>query len=273
MQVVVNGWFANGLFTLWLSSIALAVLLYFIPKLTNAPLFSRSLALIGFWTLAAFGCWAGFYRGLPIPAWIISVGVAATAVLLIPLVATVSNLWMTMGTSTVKNPPLLGFFKSSLVFFAVAGVCAVFAGIIPQLRLTLFGEGLEQLALYGFVGLALFGAIHYIVPRLTGLASDKLIGANCWCSFLGIIIFAGAYLAGGTFLHRKFADGSVPFAEIMNAAKPFIRISTLGVLLLVLGNAAILLRSVLLVRAWCRTCCCVERPVASVKLKAARAAR
>ena len=33
MQLAVNGWFANGLFTLWLASLALAVLYYFIPKL------------------------------------------------------------------------------------------------------------------------------------------------------------------------------------------------------------------------------------------------
>src|SRR6185503_9070935 len=58
MQLAVNGWFANGLFTLWLTSLALAILFYFIPKLVNAPLHSRTLAVLGFWSLAAIGCWA-----------------------------------------------------------------------------------------------------------------------------------------------------------------------------------------------------------------------
>ncbi len=75
MQLAVNVWFANGLFTLWLTSLALAVLFYFIPKLIKAPLHSRTLAVLGFWSLAAFGCWAGFYRGLPLPAWMVSAGI------------------------------------------------------------------------------------------------------------------------------------------------------------------------------------------------------
>ena len=274
MQLVVNGWFANGLFTLWLTSLALAVLLYFIPKLTNAPLFSRPLALIGFWTLAAFGCWAGFYRGLPIPAWIISVGVVATTILLVPLIATVSNFWLTLGTGGNKNVPLLGFFKSSVVFFALSGVFAVFAALIPQLRLTLFGEGLEQMTLYGFIGFALFGAIHYLVPRFTGVASDRFISVNCWCTFIGILVLAGAFLIGGMVQNRKLIDGSVPFTDVMVATKPFIRVSTLGILLLIIGNAAILLRVISMVRECCRRCCCcAPTELARVKLKPAEATR
>jgi cytochrome c oxidase cbb3-type subunit 1 len=274
MQYAVNGWFANGLFTLWLTSLALAILYYFIPKLANAPVHSRTLAVLGFWTLAAFGCWSGFYRGLPLPAWMISAGIAATVLLLAALLAVVANLWLTLGISVTSKPPLLGFFKTSLIFFALGGVFAVFAAVIPQLRLTLFGEGAEQIALYGFVALALFGAIHYIVPRLTDCTTERYIGLNCWATLIGILIFGGAYLAGGMIQQNKLIDGARPFTDVMNATKPFIRISTLGLLLLVIGNAAILTRVASLVRECCRKCgcCCVGREQA-VALKPARAAR
>jgi cytochrome c oxidase cbb3-type subunit I len=254
--------------------LALAVLFYFIPKLAQAPLHSRPLAIIGFWVLAMFGGWAGFYRGLPLPAWMVSAGIAATAILLVPLIATISNLWLTLGDSITNKPPLLGFFKTSLVFFALGSVFAVFAGLIPQLRLTLFGEGLEQLVLYGFVALALFGAIHYIVPRLTGAASDKFIGPNCWCTLIGIVVYAGAFIVAGMVQQPKLAKGSVAFLDVMNATKPFIRVSTLGILLLIVGNGAILLRVLALVREYCRACCagCCGRE-AIVKLKPAEAGR
>jgi len=78
-------------------SLALAVLFYFIPKLADAPLHSRALVVLGFWSLAVFGCWAGFYRGLPLPAWMVRVGIAGTMVLIVPLIATASNLWLTLG--------------------------------------------------------------------------------------------------------------------------------------------------------------------------------
>ena len=268
MQFAVNLWFSNGLFTLWLAALGLAALFYFVPKLTNVPLHSRSLAIIGFWTLSVFGGWAGLYRGLPLPAWMISTGTAASLVLLVPLIATVSNLWLTLGDRASNRPPLLGFFKTSVVFFALSGVFAVFAATIPQLRLTLFGEGLEQLALYGFVGLALFGAIHYLVPRLTGAASEKYVAVNCWSTFVGILVYAGAFIAGGMLQQPKLVDGSISFADVMNGTKPFIRISTLGLVLLVIGNAAILLRVLSLVREYCRTCCvgcCGREPAANLR--------
>ena len=273
-QLAVNGWFANGLFTLWLTSLTLAMLYYFIPKLANAAVHSRALAVIGFWTLAIFGCWAGFYRGFPLPAWIVSTGIAATVILLVSLIAVVANLWLTLGASVTNRPPLLGFFKTSIIFFALGGVFAIFAAVVPQLRLTLFGEGTEQLALYGFVALALFGAIHYVVPRLTDCTTDRFISVNCWATLVGIVIFAGAYLAGGMVQQNKLINGAIPFADVMNATKPFIRISTLGVLLLFIGNAAILLRVISLVRECCRKCgcCCVERRE-TVPLKPAEATR
>jgi cytochrome c oxidase cbb3-type subunit 1 len=201
---------------------------------------------------------------------------AAAMILLVPLIATVSNLWLTLGDGNANKPPLLGFFKTSVVFFALGAVFAIFAALIPQLRLTLFGEGVEQLTLYGFVGLALFGAIHYLVPRLTGIASEKFIGVNCWCTFVGILVYAGAFIVGGMVQQPKLINGSIPFAEVMNATKPFIRIGTLGLVLLVIGNAAILLRVLSLVREWCRACCagcCGREAAANLKLKPAEAAR
>ena len=272
-QLAVSGWFANGLFTLWLGSLALAVLFYFIPKIAGSPLYSRSLAVLGFWTLAVFGTWAGFYRGLPLPSWMVSVGVGATVILIVPLLATVLNLWLTLGEAENPKAPLLGFFKTSLVFFAIAGVFGIAAAFVPELRLTLFGEAVEQLALYGFIGLALFGAIHYLVPRLTGVSSNKLIAANCWGTFLGILIYFIAFAVGGYVQHKKLVDGNVPFLDVMNSTKPFIRISTLGLLLLVAGNTAILLRVLGLIYACCRQCCASCCGQKSVKLKPAEAAR
>ena len=260
MQLAVNGWFANGLFTLWLTSIALAVLFYFIPKLVNAPLHSRTLAVLGFWSLALFGGFGGYYRGLPLPAWMVSASIAGTTILLAPLLATVANLWLTMGAGRPGERSLLGYFKTSLIFFALSDVFAVFAAMIPQLRLTLFGEGVEQLVLYGFVGLALFGAIHYIAPRLAGAQNDKFICVSGGAITIGIILYAGTFIVGGILQQHKLIDGSLAFTSVMNTAKPFIRISTIGILLLVIGNAAILFRVLSLARECCRNCCrcCVE---------------
>ncbi len=273
MQFAVNTWFASGLFTLWLGSIALAILFYFIPKLVGAPLYSRALAIIGFWSLAAVGSFAGLYHGVPLPGWMVSTGIAATVVLLVPLVTTLLNLWITMGAGSPSKGSLLGYFKTSLIFLALSGVFTVFNAFVPQLRLTLFGEGLEQLILYGVAGLALFGAIHYIAPRLAGVENDKWICLSGGAITIGVLVFAGAYLFGGIIQQHKLVNATVPFVDVMNASKMFIRVSTLGILLLMVGNAAILLRVALMLRECCRNCCrscCADEPMS---LKPARAAR
>ena len=59
----------------------------------------------------------------------------------------------------------------------------------------------------------------------------------------------------------------------MNATKPFIRMSTLGLLLLVVGNAAILLRVLGLIYTCGRQCCAACGGEKSVKLKPAGATR
>lgn len=275
MQTAVNLWFANGLFTLWLGSLALAVLLYFIPKLVNAPLHSRTLAVLAFWSLAIFGAWAGPYQGLPLPAWMVSVGRVASVLLLVPVIATVANLWITMGNGSVRTSPLLSFFKVSLICFALTSVFGAFAAFIPQLRLTIFAEGNEQLALYGFVGLALFGAIHYLVPRLTGVENDKYVRASSLAVTVGIVVYAGAYLLGGMLQQKNLINGAVPFVEVMNKTKMFIRLSSMGLVLIVLGNLGLLARIVVLLKACCRVCCssCCGETKKSVKLKTAEAAR
>ncbi|HWN94834.1 MAG TPA: hypothetical protein VNT99_07365, partial [Methylomirabilota bacterium] len=165
------------------------------------------------------------------------------------------------------------YFKTSLLFLALSGVFAIFAAFVPQLRLTLFGEGLEQFMLYGVVGLALFGAIHYLAPRLTGVENDRFVCLSGRMITIGILIYAGAFLVGGIFQQHKLVS-SVPFAEVMNSTKMFLRLSTIGILLLMIGNAAILWRVAGLLREWCRTCCkCCCAEEMPVKLKPAEAAR
>lgn len=256
MQVLVNQWFAHGFLVLWLGSLGLATLFYFIPKLTGAPLFSRTLAVLGFWTMFIFGPWAGLYRGLPLPSWIISASVAAAVVLMVPLIANVVNLWSTLAGPRKSPIPLLAFFKASVVFLAIAGTLHIAMLLCPDyIRLTLFADGIETAALYGFIGFALVGAMQYIVPLLSGdrqlAPSLKLI---FWSLLGGTVIYAAAMMIGGLVQGKKLADGSIPFIDVMNATKMSIRMSTLGLLLLVVAAAALCAHAVAVARRCCPCC-------------------
>ena len=94
LQAAVQAWYAHNLFTVWLAFIGLAALFYFIPKLAGAPIPSRRLALVGFWTLALFGSLGGLqrYAGGPFPAWLLGVSVVASVCTLVPVLAVAVNL-------------------------------------------------------------------------------------------------------------------------------------------------------------------------------------
>jgi cytochrome c oxidase cbb3-type subunit I len=275
MQFLINGWFASGLMTLWLGGIGLAILYYFIPKLTaGGVLYNRALAIFGFWTLVVFGPWAAnLHRGVPLPAWIVSVSIAATALTLVPLIANVMNLWHTRAGAATDCARI--WFTTSLVFLLIAGVLNVALALCPAVPLTTVVEAMQVITLYGFVGFALFGAIFQIAPRITGV--DLTCGSRgkvtWWCTMLGIIFFGGALLVGGFVQGSKLRNPSVAYLDIMNAMKPFVRASTLGLVFFLVGNLAIFGSVAKMLRECCCRCCCPGDKTRNVKLKATEAAR
>src|SRR6185436_17467579 len=70
-QSAINAWFTGNFIGLWLGPIALAAIFYFIPRLTGQPLYSRELALFGFWTMTFFTGFSGLaaLTGGPVPRW------------------------------------------------------------------------------------------------------------------------------------------------------------------------------------------------------------
>jgi cytochrome c oxidase cbb3-type subunit 1 len=233
-------------------------------------LYSRSLAVIGFWTFAIFAPWGGLYSGVPLPGWIISVSVAASVLTVVPLAATIFNLWLSRREAASDCSRI--WFTTSLVFLAITGLMTPAIAFCPISAVTVVADAVQVISMYGFIGFALFGAIYYIAPSLFlgEIARAPRGKATWWCTMLGIILFSGSLLIGGFMQGHNLRDGSVPFVNIMNGLKPFIRISTAGLLLLLVGNLWIFGGVVQMLAACCRNCCCPAEPVVPGKLKPAK---
>lgn len=273
MQFLIQNWFASGLMTLWLGGLGVALLYYFMPKLTSGgQLYSRPLAIFGFWTAATLAPWsANLYKGVPLPAWIVSVSIAATVLTLVPLLANVINLWHTRLAPAADCQRI--WFTTSLVFLIISGLLNVGIALCPAAALTTVIEAAQAITLYGFLGFALFGALLHIAPRITG--SDLTCGKRgklTWrCTMLGLIFFAGALLIGGFVQGTRLNNPNVPYLDVMNAMKPFIRMSTLGLVFFLIGNLAIFASVTQMLRDCCRRCCRPGNENKSVKLKPAGA--
>lgn len=242
MAAGINAWFRSALTFLFFIPVAIGSAYYLAPKVTGRPVFSYSLAILGFWSLAIIMPWAGMQKlvGAPIPVWLTTWGAAATILFLVPAITVGVNVLKTVSASpsTLASSPSLRFSTAGVAALVVLGVVGLMSNTASGLRLTQFtiaNYGFDILALYGVFTLSMFGAIYFIVPRLTRREwlSGKLIGLHFWFSIYGIIsivvfgVFGGFMQGVGQEDYTSTSDRSFPYMLAMTICWAFVGISNL----------------------------------------------
>lgn len=239
-QAPVAFWFANGFFNLWLVPIGLAAAFYIIPKGIDRPINSHHLSLLGFWTLILFGAWTGTSQliGGPLPAWLVSVGVVASVMMLIPAAAILANLHLTLSGhyAPVGWSPALRFIVvgiCSLATFWITSALMAFPSVNAATNFSDINRGLLLLGHYGFFAMTAFGSIYYIVPRLTGKEwqCPTLIVWHFWLSAVGLLLGAGGLLLGGLIQGFALQEVIVTFRSSLEFARPFRVLAIVGSIL------------------------------------------
>ncbi len=247
VQSVVHAWFSANLFLLWFSSIALAAIYYFLPKILLKPVANYYLASLSFWWLAIFGSWAGISRliGGPVPAWVQTLGAAASFMLVVPLVILSMNHYGTLSGrwSALKDNVTLRFIAFGIVAFTLvllAWVLTSIHGIAALTQFTYVTAAQVQLGFYGFFSMVVFGSLYYIVPRVlaTAWASAPLANVHFWASALGIILLVGSLAIGGINQGNLLANPAVPFTDVTKATLPYLFTAVVSLVMLAIGQLA-----------------------------------
>jgi cytochrome c oxidase cbb3-type subunit 1 len=229
VQNLVAAWATQNFMSIWLTSIGLATAYYLIPKVVNRPVHSYNLAAIGFWSFIIFTGLTGAVRlsGGPIPAWIVTLSIAAGIVLLVQIVTVTANLVLTMGGQyhMVYHSPTIRFTFFGAIAFTVASIVSLLASlrsVDKVVHFTQFQNGQMQLVVYSFFSMVIFGAIYYILPRLVGCEwlSSSMISLHFWGSAYGGSLLALSLLIGGLItgssLSAPEAEGH--FVQAMDAS-------------------------------------------------------
>ena len=208
---------------------------YFVPKLTQKPLHSRSMALMTFWLTLFVSSWAVVPAGAPVPAWIPGVSTLAALVSLVPVLAAVSNLKHTLiGFVPGRTvDPALRCFQLAIPCLLISGVLQALSavrGIGEPVAFTFFGPGLQALFLGGFIGLNLLGAMLFAIPRIAGFQSSlpAQSGLMVKLAIAATALIAVPLILGGVFQGAAAQNGVLPFGDSLNRAMHFLRLSTLG---------------------------------------------
>jgi cytochrome c oxidase cbb3-type subunit 1 len=101
----------------------------------------------------------------------------------------------------------------------------------------------NYLAIFGFMAMVLFGSIYFILPRLTRVdwPSPSRVRLHFFCTALGTILLAGAFLIGGLVQGGRLNRPELGFNDVLKAVVPFIGVATLGWLVLLLGQVVFFL--------------------------------
>lgn len=254
-QAVIDWWYAQNLLVVWLGLVGLGAIFYFVPKLAQSDLYSHHLGLLTFWLLILFGGWGGIPGSAPVPAWIPVLSTVTTGLMFVPLVTAALNVFYTAKAGGAKDATPAPFSAQSSVVmrfvlfataaFVAAGVMRIGAAVLDTgqvLHFTWFGRAERTLNSYGFFAMAMFGAGYYILPRILGteLPFPKLARWHFWLAALGIVLSAGVWAVGGGVEEVHFLKGGQGFMQVVKSTLPFLRASTTGDLLILVGHVLFL---------------------------------
>jgi cytochrome c oxidase cbb3-type subunit 1 len=148
--------------------------------------------------------------------------------ILIPAIAVGYNIIKTVigNSEVIAESPSLRFTAAGIVLFLAFGGLSVLLHTVPALKLTQFtytGYGFDILGLYGVFSLCAFGAIYFIVPRITRREwlSRRFIKWHFFCSIYGISSVVICAIAGGLSQGQGIEDLSQPFGTMAERASQF----------------------------------------------------
>jgi cytochrome c oxidase cbb3-type subunit 1 len=246
-QSVIAWWYADNLRIVWFGLTGLAAAFYFVPKLVGRELRSHYLALFIFWMLILCGSWGGVPDSAPVPAWMPAVSTVARVLMLVPVLAVAVALRQTAGCFVPRTPgePALPFILFGIAAFVAAGLLRVLGvpfDVDRELHFTWFASALSVLQGYGFFAMIMFGAIYYILPRLleTRFLSARLVRTHFWLAALGVVLLAFPLALAGLTQFFQLRNPDLAFVSIVKATLPFLRVSTMGDLLLAVGHVVFL---------------------------------
>ncbi len=239
---MLNWWGNHNLFGLWLTPMMVGLMYYFVPKITRTPLYSHTLSLVSFWGIAFFYTGVGHHHLLqaPIPGWLKTFATVNSILLLVPVFAFVTNIWLTMRGGWDKfftNIPLR-FMLTGFIFYFLVNIQGAFMAVPAfnqMIHFTNFVVAHAHLALLGAFTFFGMGMIDYLVPQFLGrpIFSRQLSQWQYWLIFFGFLGFFWV-LTFASFLQGQSWAIGIPEVNVLPLIRPhYIGRAVFGALIVV----------------------------------------
>ncbi len=232
-DVMINWWGNHNLFGLWLTPVLIAVTYYFVPRITNTPLYSHTLSLISFWGMIFVYAAVGDHHLLqsPTPGWLKTIASANSVFILIPVFAFFTNVFLTMRGQWERffSSLPLRYILTGFVFYILVNIQGAGQAIQPFNRIihfTYFVIGHSHLALLGGFTILGMGVIYYMLPHILGKPpySRTLAEWQYWLVTFGFLLFftsltIAAFIQGQSWLNGQPEVNVLPQLRIWNITR------------------------------------------------------
>jgi cytochrome c oxidase cbb3-type subunit 1 len=217
-------WFyGHNIFGLFLTPLALAIAYYVIPRVAQAPLYSHTLSLIGFWTLLAFYTHIGTHHLIqaPVPTWLKTISVVDSIGMVVPVMTVLVNLWLTtkdnLGNFTRSVPGKFVFVGSFWYFITcLQGPLQSLPSVQRYTHFNNWVIGHAHIAVLGFSGMIALGGLWYVLPLVSGrrVFSMNLANLQFWLVLVGVSGFFGVLTIAGLIQGGAWANGETVYRAL-----------------------------------------------------------
>jgi cbb3-type cytochrome c oxidase subunit I len=228
-DAMINWWGNHNLFGLWLTPILIAVVYYYVPRMTNTPLYSQTLSLISFWGLVLVYAAVGDHHLLqsPTPGWLKTIAAVNSVAILVPVFAFFTNVFLTMRGQWhrfLTNLPLR-FVMTGFTFYILVNILGAQLATQPFnvfVHFTYYVVGHAHLALLGGFTILGMGVIYWVVPHLFDKPpySRALAEWQYWLVTGGWIIFFTSLTIAGFIQGQAWMQG-VPETNVLPMLLPW----------------------------------------------------
>jgi cbb3-type cytochrome c oxidase subunit I len=241
-DTIFNWFYGHNVLGLWFTTGLLPVIYYVVPKETRTPLYSHFLSLIAFWGIIFFYTGVGAHHLLwaPIPYWLKTIAVAESIGMVLPVVAFMMNIFLTMRGNW--NRILTSIPLRLVVTGWAAYILVSYQGSHQSLRsinllthFTQYVPGHAHLSLMFFAASVVMGGAYYALPRIYNckIYSPTLANVQYSLYVIGFTFFFAGFLLTGLVQGTAWVHQGLPVWSVLPGLRPYMALRAAGGILVV----------------------------------------
>ena len=243
-DTIFNWFYGHNILGLWFTTGLLPVIYYIVPRETRTPLYSHFLSLVAFWGIAFFYTGVGAHHLLwaPIPYWLRTIAVAESIGMILPVVAFMMNIFLTMRgnwNKALTSIPLRYVLTGWLAYILVSyqGSHQALRPINELTHFTQYVPGHAHLALLFFAASVVMGGTFYALPRILKcrIFSRKLANVQYALYVIGFIFFFSGFVLTGLVQGTAWVHQGLPVWSVLPGLRPYMALRAMGGVLVVLS--------------------------------------